>query len=196
LGDEQPTRVDVRIVASTNSDLESEVKAGHFRADLFYRLNVVRLDVPPLRERSDDVPFLVQFFVEHTAMQLGRRPPEIDATTMARLRAYAWPGNVRELKSVIERALVLDPVRGLAGPGMLPGSIAPPAGSDATSGAELDLRDAIHRLEKDLIMEAERRSGGVRKETARLLGVDPRNLGYYLRKHGLSDAGVEGAASE
>jgi two-component system, NtrC family, response regulator AtoC len=194
LGDEQPTRVDVRIVASTNSDLEAEVKAGRFRADLFYRLNVVRIDVPPLRERTDDIPLLTQLFVRHVASRLGRPAPEVEAATMARLRAYSWPGNVRELKSVIERALVLDPVNGLAGADMLPGLFPPSAGE--VTASELNLREATGRLERDLILEAERRSNGVRKETARLLGIDPRNLGYYFRKHGLAAEGGDELASE
>src|SRR6185295_17209674 len=115
LGDEQPTRVDVRIVASTNSDLGAEAKAGRFRTDLFYRLNVVRIDVPPLRERPDDIPLLARLFAAQVSARLGRPTPEIDAGTLARLRTYSWPGNVRELKSVVERALVLDPENGLAG---------------------------------------------------------------------------------
>jgi DNA-binding NtrC family response regulator len=189
LGDEKATRVDVRIVASTNSDLEAEVKAGRFRADLFYRLNVVRIDIPPLRDRADDIPQLAQLFARQVAERLGRAVPEVDATTQARLRAYAWPGNVRELKSVVERALVLDPVHGLAGADMLPGLFPPSAAS--LTASELNLREATGRLERDLILEAERRSNGVRKETARLLGIDPRNLGYYFRKHGLGGETAE-----
>jgi DNA-binding NtrC family response regulator len=191
LGDEKPTRVDVRIVASTNSDLEAEMKAGRFRADLFYRLNVVRIDIPALRDRAEDVPLLAQLFARQVAERLGRTAPEIDASTLARLRAYEWPGNVRELKSVVERALVLDPVRGLAGADMLPGLFPPSAAS--LTASELNLREATGRLERDLILEADRRSNGLRKETARLLGIDPRNLGYYFRKHGLGgeDPGEE-----
>jgi DNA-binding NtrC family response regulator len=189
LGDEQSTRVDVRIVASTNSDLAAEAQAGRFRADLFYRLNVVRLDVPALRERPEDIPMLATLFVDEVSRRLGRPAPELTPGTVARLRSYSWPGNVRELRSVVERALVLDPAQGLEGAGMLPS--ASDSGAPLVPESDLNLRDAVNRLERDLLLEAQRRSDGVRKEAARLLGVDPRNLAYYLRKHGLTD-GSEG----
>lgn len=191
LGDEQPTRVDVRIVAATNSDLKAEVEHGRFRADLFYRLNVVRIDVPPLRERKEDIAPLARLAASEVSARLGRPAPEIPAETLARLRAYPWPGNVRELRSVIERALILDPVRGLESLDLLPAP-APGGVETAKSERELNLREALTRLERDLLLEAQRRSGGVRKEAARLLGIDPRNLAYYLRKHGLADGGEEG----
>ena len=189
LGDEQPTSVDVRVVAATNSDLEAEVGGGRFRADLFYRLNVVRIDVPPLRERRDDIDALARLAVAEISARLGRPAPAIPSETLARLRAYPWPGNVRELRSVIERAMILDPVHGLESLDLLPAPAAPP---EAGSSRELNLREALTRLERDLLLEAQRRAGGVRKEAARLLGVDPRNLAYYLRKHGLGDGGDEG----
>ena len=110
LGDEQATRVDVRVVASTNSDLEAEVQQGRFRADLFYRLNVVRIDVPPLRDRRDDIPLLAPPLrrADRAPSWAGRRP-SLPAGTLARLVVYPWPGNVRELRNVIERAMILDP---------------------------------------------------------------------------------------
>jgi DNA-binding NtrC family response regulator len=194
LGDEQPTRVDVRIVASTNSDLADEVKQGRFRADLFYRLNVVRIDVPALRERKEDIDLLARLVVEEVSMRLGRPAPEIGPETLARLRAYSWPGNVRELRSVIERALILDPAHGLDSFDLLPAPAAGPlAAAEAAPGErELNLREALHRLEKEMLLEAQRRTGGVRKDAARLLGIDPRNFAYYLRKHGLADGGEDG----
>jgi DNA-binding NtrC family response regulator len=146
---------------------------------------VVRIDVPPLRERPEDIPLLAALFAEEISKRLGRPVLEMTPSTVARLRAYSWPGNVRELKSVVERALVLDPVHGLDGAGMLP------AASDSAAPfapeSDLNLREAVNRLERDLLVEAQRRADGVRKEAARLLGVDPRNLSYYLRKHGLTD---------
>jgi DNA-binding NtrC family response regulator len=184
LGDEQPTRVDVRIVASTNSNLEAETQAGRFRTDLFYRLNVVRIDVPPLRERQEDIAPLAASFAAAIALRLGRPTPPAGPETLARLRAYHWPGNVRELRNVIERALILDPVRGLESLDLLPGAAAPPAAADAP-GRDLNLRDALNRLERELLLEAYRRAGGVRKDAAHLLGIDPRNLSYYVRKHSL-----------
>jgi transcriptional regulator with GAF, ATPase, and Fis domain len=198
VGDEQPTRVDVRIVAATNADLEAAVQHGRFRADLYYRLNVLQIPVPPLRERPEDIPLLARVFAAEIAAQAGRPAPELDAFTVDRLRAYAWPGNVRELRSVIERALVLHPDRGLAALDLAPEPVTPlpsqTAGSPrgAQAADDLGLRDNLDRLERSLILEAHRRSKGVRREAARLLGVDPRNLAYYFRKHGLDpDASAE-----
>jgi two-component system response regulator AtoC len=191
LGDDQATRVDVRVVASTNSDLEAEVQHGRFRADLFYRLNVVRIDVPPLRERREDIPLLARTFASQIAQRLGRPAPELEPATLARLAAYPWPGNVREVRNVIERAMILDPARGLEDLDLAPGGA--PSGSAGTSlaGHELNLRDALNKLERELLLEAHRRAGGVRKEAAHLLGIDPRNLSYYMRKHELDADAVE-----
>jgi DNA-binding NtrC family response regulator len=190
LGDEQATRADVRVVASTNSDLEVEVKEGRFRADLFYLLNVVRIDVPPLRERTGDVSLLARHFVNEVAQRLGRPAPELPPATLERMIAYHWPGNVRELRNVIERAMILDPAHGLDDLDLAPsgGLSAPPAEGTPMAEQELNLREALNRLERELLLEAQRRSGGVRKDAARLLGIDPRNLSYYMRKHHL-DAG-------
>jgi two-component system response regulator AtoC len=192
LGDEQATRVNVRVVASTNSDLEGEVQQGRFRADLFYLLNVVRIDVPPLRERRDDIPLLARHFAGQVALRLGRPAPELPPAALARLGVYPWPGNVRELRNVIERAMILDPARGLADLDLAPagtGASAPEGTSLAER--ELNLRDALNRLERELLLEAHRRAAGVRKEAARLLGIDPRNLSYYMRKHDLDADAVD-----
>jgi len=191
LGDEQPTRVDVRVVASTNSDLEAEVQAGRFRADLFYSLNVVRIDVPPLRERRDDIPLLAAHFAEQVARRLGRPVPHLPTATLARLVVYPWPGNVRELRNVIERAMILDPAHGLDNLDLAAGSAAPPAEGASLGDRELNLREALNKLERELLLEAHRRAGGVRKEAAHLLGIDPRNLSYYMRKHDLDADSVE-----
>jgi len=193
LGDEQATRVDVRVVASTNSDLEAEVQQGRFRADLFYRLNVLRIDVPPLRDRREDIPLLARHFADQVAQRLGRPSPDLAAVTLARLGAYPWPGNVREVRNVIERAMILDPARGLEDLDLAPGggASASPAGGPPLAGRELNLRDALNKLERELLLEAHRRAGGVRKEAAHLLGIDPRNLSYYMRKHDLDADAVE-----
>jgi len=185
LGDAQPTRVDVRVIASTNSDLELEVQQGRFRADLFYRLNVVRIDVPPLRERRDDIPLIASHFVEEIARRLGRPATALPPHTLSRLAAYPWPGNVRELRNVIERAMILDPAHGLDTLDLAPAGTVASAEGVPVAERELNLRDALNKLERELLVEAHRRAGGVRKEAARLLGIDPRNLSYYLRKHDL-----------
>jgi DNA-binding NtrC family response regulator len=184
LGDEQPTVVDVRIVAATNSDLEAEVAAGRFRQDLFYRLNVLRIDVPPLRDRPEDIVLLAERFAAEIALRIGRPVPGMGRETLAELIAYPWPGNVRELRNVIERAMILSPADPLTlDPSPVHAFAAPPP--EGGEEGELNLRRVLGRREKELVLEALRRSRGVRKEAARLLGIDQRNLGYYLRKHEL-----------
>jgi DNA-binding NtrC family response regulator len=188
LGDDQPTRVDVRLVAATNSDLDAEVRAGRFRQDLFYRLNVLRIDVPPLRERPDDIPLLVGHFLAEIASRLGRPAPAVEPDTLAVLSAYPWPGNVRELRNVVERAVILGPTDRLTVLDMAP---AASSGPDAPAAEEaLSLRHALERREREILVEALKRSAGVRKEAARLLGIDQRNLGYYVRKHGIDPDAV------
>ena len=188
LGDEQPTRVNVRIVAATNSDLEAEVSSGRFRQDLFYRLDVVRIEVPPLRSRPDDVSLLADKFVTEISARLGRPKPRLDSSVLEDLKAYSWPGNVRELRNVIERGLILNPGERLVLPDLAAaaaGSAMQPGAAEGGAGGELNMRSALGRREREVLLEALRRSGGVRKEAARLLGIDQRNLGYYLRKHGV-----------
>jgi len=199
LGDQRPTRVDVRIAAATNADLKASIQEGRFRADLYYRLNVLEIPVPALRERPEDIALLATAFAAEVCARLGRPPSEPDDEALARLRAYAWPGNVRELHSVIERAFVLHPDRGLAALDLAPepmGATADATGGEraddaGSPGSDLTLRANLNRLELRLLVEAHRRSNGVRREAARLLGIDPRNLGYYFRKHGL-DPGTLG----
>jgi two-component system response regulator AtoC len=193
LGDRQGTRVDVRIVAATNADLEAAIKEGRFRGDLYYRLNVLHIVLPPLRERAEDIPLLARAFAQEVAARLGRPAPELDADTIARLKAYPWPGNARELHSVIERALILHPGQGLAALDLAPEPVAAAAGStEPAAASDISLRENLQRVERSLILEAHRRSRGVRREAARLLGIDARNLAYYFRKHGLDpDAAAE-----
>jgi DNA-binding NtrC family response regulator len=208
LGDEAPTRVDVRVIAATNSDLEAEVAAGRFRADLFYRLDVIRVDLPPLRERAEDIPLLARHFAREIAARLGRRAPSLPESAADLLQAYAWPGNARELRNVVERAMILSPGETLAGfdlpaagramvapPSSAPVapsvagaavSIGDPGGEPVGPGAEgLALRSVLADSERRAVIEALRRARGVRKEAARLLGIDQRNLAYYFRKHGI-----------
>jgi DNA-binding NtrC family response regulator len=193
LGDERPTTVDVRIVAATNSDLQAEIKAGRFRQDLYYRLAVLEIHVPPLRERPQDIPALAEHFAAGVAARLGIPAPTVTPAVAARLAAYGWPGNVRELQNAIERALVLHPGEGLESLDLAP-EAGLALGRTDTAGGDLNLRDALGRRERELLQEADRRSNGVRKEAARLLGIDPRNLAYYLRKHGLESDAEEGTA--
>ncbi len=183
LGDEHATRVDVRVVAATNSNLEAEIAAGRFRQDLYYRLNVLRIEVPPLRDRVADIALLATHLVAEIAQRLGRRPTPIPERTLAELQAYPWPGNVRELQSVIERSMILDPDGGLRSLDLSPVHGAGSPDGAAEGEEDLTLRVALGRTEKAMVIQALRRAGSVRKEAARLLGIDQRNMGYYLRKH-------------
>jgi transcriptional regulator with GAF, ATPase, and Fis domain len=186
LGDERSTRVDVRLVAATNSDLEAEIAAGRFRQDLYYRLNVVRVVVPPLRDRPDDVPPLATRFAAEIAARLGRPSPTFSTACLDEMTTYPWPGNARELRNAIERAIILNPRDRLESLDLAP--VTAPPQTESPGGdvsADTNLRAALLKREREVVLEALRRSGGVRKEAARLLGIDQRNLGYYLRKHGI-----------
>jgi DNA-binding NtrC family response regulator len=187
VGDAKPTRVDVRVLAATNADLESEIQAGRFRADLYYRLGVVIVRVPPLRERREDIPLLAAHFLSEAAQRLARPVRTLSSAALDALLSYSWPGNVRELRNVIERGVLL------AG-GELLDVDALPFGQTLQSAAEssdLSLRAVVAAAERRALVEALRRTRGIRKEAARLLGIDPRNLAYFLRKHGLPKAGPE-----
>ena len=205
VGDTRSTRVDVRVVAATNILLEEAVQAGRFRRDLFYRLNVVQAKLPTLRERTGDVPLLAEHFLRELAPRVGRCLEGVEPEALRLLEEYHWPGNVRELRNVIERALILEtgprltrgclplvvhagaptPARGWGEAAAPTGQVAGPAAETWTGKESLNLRQLLADREKEILVAALRRGGGVRKEAARLLGIDQRNLAYYLRKHGL-----------
>jgi DNA-binding NtrC family response regulator len=181
LGESVVSRVDVRIVAATNGNLESAVSAGRFREDLFHRLNVLRIEVPPLRDRPEDMPLLAEHFVRELAARLGRKAPILTEKTLRELWAHHWPGNVRELRSVLERAMILEPEGELRGLDLAPALAAATLGLETSQ--DLSLRPTLGRLERSTLLDALRRSRGIRKDAARLLGIDQRNLTYYVRKH-------------
>jgi Nif-specific regulatory protein len=192
---ESRTRVaDVRVVAITNEDLEARVREGVFRPDLYYRLNVFPIDVPPLRARKEDIPELATYFIARTRGRPGASQPEVALPNAARdvLASYDWPGNVRELRNVVERAVIL------AGSDQIDASLlrsilGPPERVQVAKGEKRDLhiRRRVELLEKSLIAEALSRVGGRKREAAALLGIDPKNLAYYLRKHEISDGAGE-----
>jgi two-component system response regulator HydG len=188
VGDSHPTTVDVRLIAASNIDLEAEVEAGRFRRDLFYRINVMTIRIPPLRDRKDDIAPLAAAFLEEFAVRLGRSVRGIHPDTMAVFMAYHWPGNVRELRNVIERAVLLEKTDQIQ-PGCLP--FQPRPGKQPEPSQDLNLRNALAIEEKRILSEALQRSGGIRREAARLLGIDARNLGYFLKKYGLENKGEE-----
>jgi two-component system response regulator PilR (NtrC family) len=187
--------VDVRLIAATNRDLEKEVAAGRFRKDLFYRLNVIPIEVPPLRARKEDVPALIDHFVQRFAEEHGKPVRGLAPEALRALLAYDFPGNVRELENAIERAVTLSqgPWIALADlPTSVAGTIAAPAPALLALPDEgCDLDAVVAEVERRLILQALERTGGVRTQAAKLLGVTFRSLRYRLDKLGL-DTGEEG----
>ena len=190
VGGAKTLRVDLRVLAATHRDLQAMVAAGHFRADLFYRLDVIRLELPPLRERLGDLELFLRYFLQKLSTRSGRRIAGLTPAALERLRRHAWPGNIRELENVIERAMVLA-----AGDqidiGDLPSLTAPPATAEAAEHPFVLPAAGINleALERDLIGQALARTGGNKSAAARLLGLTRRTLGYRLEKHGLDQAG-------
>jgi DNA-binding NtrC family response regulator len=180
LGSEKSQRVDVRVIAATNRDLRQMVSEGKFQEDLYYRLNVIPISLPPLRERREDIPVLVEYFVDKHAQRAGKRVEGFEDGVLARLQAYEWPGNVRELENAIERAVVLAPTGRLTLQALLmPG--APTAAS--ASVPSLLLRQNLEWAERETVRRALDSSHGVKKDAAELMGISQRALSYYLAKH-------------
>jgi two-component system response regulator AtoC len=188
VGDRNARRVDVRVVAATARDLTVEVAEGRFREDLYYRLNVVAVALPPLAERPEDVPPLIAAMLARHCARLGTPKPEIDPDAMRALLEYAWPGNVRELSNAIERALVLARA-GTIRKADLPPAVqtnAPSPATGARPAGELTLRARQGQTEASTIRQALERTGGNRKEAAALLGISVRSLFYKLKQLGIS----------
>lgn len=186
VGESRPTRVDVRLVCATNVDLEQEVHEGRFRADLLYRIKVVPMVLPPLRDRPGDVRILAEAFTAEFAQRFGRAVQGLSQEAVAALEAYFWPGNVRELRNVIERATLLERGNSLSTLHLPLASRGAEPESTLASG-DLGLRRRVLATERATLVAALEQAQGTRKEAARLLEVDERNLAYYLRKHDLMD---------
>ncbi len=178
VGGTRPIRIDIRIVAATNRDLEADVKNGTFRKDLYFRLNVILCTLPPLRERREDIPLLANYFARESSRRAGRRPVRISTEVRSYLVNYPWPGNVRELENVIERAVVLGSTD-LILPEDLPESILEEA---ASTGASITkFYDILRATKRQLIVDALREAGGSFTGAARHLGVHPNNLHRLVR---------------
>ncbi len=179
LGAERTQRVDVRVIAATNRDLRRMVADGAFLEDLFYRLLVVPIEMPPLRDRRDDVPLLVEHFLRKHQKQAGKRIEGLAPGVLAALVDYPWPGNVRELENAIERAVVLA-----TGPVITAGEIAV-IGSPKPRSAlpSLRLRENVEWAERETVARALEASRGVKKDAAELMGISQRALSYYLGKY-------------
>ena len=175
--------VDVRLISATNRNLEAEVASGRFRPDLFYRLRVIQIAMPPLRERREDIRYLVAHFLRKFVREVPGRELAISAPALRLLEDYPWPGNVRELENVIERAVVLS--RGdVIGADLL--DLRTPGAPDAAEVPRVRLDEALDRLEREMILRALEETKQVKARAARVLGVSERSLWYKLRKHGLT----------
>jgi DNA-binding NtrC family response regulator len=180
LGAERTQKVDVRVIAATNRDLKQMVADGKFQEDLYYRLNVIPIHIPPLRERRDDIPVLLEHFVEKHRQRTGRRIDSMDAAVPSALQHYDWPGNVRELENTIERAIVLTtgPVLTTASVSLLGATAAPASGLPS-----LRLHQNLEWVERETIRKSLEQAGGIKKDAAELMGISQRALSYYLAKY-------------
>ncbi len=190
VGGEETVEVDVRVISATNRDLSRMVAEGRFREDLFYRLNVVPIELPPLRDRPGDVEELARWFVGEMAPRIGRKVTGFTPEALELLRRHRWPGNVRELENVVEQALVFaegELVRPQDLPEVVRGA-SPAAGLPVPTG-DRSLTDILEDLERQLILGAYEKARGVKAETARLLGIKPSALYYKLEKYGIVKPG-------
>jgi transcriptional regulator with PAS, ATPase and Fis domain len=180
VGDTRAERVDIRVLAATNRNLEREIREGRFREDLYYRLNVVEIALPPLRERGDDLVLIARYLLAREAREQSRALSGFSRSCVAALRAYGWPGNVRQLENRVKKAVVLS-----EGPLVTAEDMdLQPADVEET----LTLADARARFEARYIQEILDRHDGNRTQTAKVLGVDPRTIFRYLAKWGSGDA--------
>ena len=181
VGGSNTIKVDVRFIASTNQNLEKLVQEGKFREDLYYRLNVFTLHLPPLRERKEDIPLLVDYFLHNLPKKI-----EISSVALQMIMAFTWPGNIRELKNVIESAAVIAE-NGFIEPAQLPGQITGAFNTDSNKTVSLPvnlpLDERINEIEKSIIIEALRKTGGVQVRATELLGINQRSLWHRIKKH-------------
>ncbi|MAF92964.1 MAG: Fis family transcriptional regulator [Bdellovibrionaceae bacterium] len=198
VGATEDQKVNVRIIAATNRDLQSMVNEGSFREDLFYRLNVININTPALRERTDDIPLLAKHFLKKYSERMGKGIGAISDEAMEILKSYNYPGNVRELENIIERTVALE-----AGGSILPESL-PPLVSVSRKGASerrlasaheieitddgVDLDKILGQIEKELIVKAIHHTDGVKKKAAKLLGITFRSMRYRVDKYGLGSS--------
>ena len=180
LGAERTQKVDVRVIAATNRDLKQLVADGKFQEDLYYRLNVIPIVLPPLRERPDDIPVLIDHFIEKHRQRTGKRIERVEPDVVDALRGYNWPGNVRELENTIERAVVLatGPVVTISSISLLGATSSPSSGLPSPR-----LHQNIEWVERETIRRALQQAGGVKKDAAELMGISQRALSYYLAKY-------------
>jgi DNA-binding NtrC family response regulator len=190
VGDTRDQKVDARLIAASNRDIIQAVAAGVLREDLFYRLNVIPIHLPPLRERVEDIPLLVTHFIDKMAKELGKPPKAITPAALATLERHHWPGNIRELENVIERAMVLGSGETLdidaLPPDLRRERTATELAVDIPPGG-VDLEGILERLEQRYVEVALSRAGGVQTRAAELLGISFRQFRYKVQKLGRRD---------
>jgi two-component system response regulator PilR (NtrC family) len=179
----------MRVIAATNQDLSRNVAEGKFREDLFYRINVIPIHLPPLRERGEDIPLLAEYFLGKYREQMGKTINSLSQQTMDLLEAYEWPGNIRELENVIERAVALEKSPAIL-PESLPDQIVKrvprgPAAAGSLPEAGFDMEAHVKGLEREYIAQALHRAGGVQVKAAEMLGMTFRSFRYYAKKYNL-----------
>ncbi len=190
VGADQEKKINVRVVAATNRDLETEIQAGRFREDLYWRLNVIHLDIPPLRERPFDIPLLVEHFLNKAAEVAGRPALNVTPEALATLTAYSWPGNARELENAVERAIALAEGAHLT-PEDLPERIRNSGQSSLLLTQARQQRMTLSELERAYILETLRLTGGNKSRAAELLGFDRRTLHRKLDEYRAQDPDFE-----
>jgi len=186
-------RVDARVVAATNKDLRVEIKTGRFREDLYFRLNVVPIAVPPLRERREDIPLLADHFMAALAREYGRRAKRFENEAVDALQRYQWPGNVRELRNVIERVMIMVPGERVTSRDLLflDQSASPTVAVEADSSTIMPLHDARDDFERQYILRALAAQQGNISRTADVLGVERSNLYRKMRSFGIAPRRAE-----
>ena len=193
VGGNKDIQADVRVIAATNKDLWDEIEKGNFRADLYYRLNVVTLNVPPLRKRREDIPLIARFFMNKFVREIRKKSAGFSEETMDLLKNYSWPGNIRELKNMVERALLLsDEGRHISPQDLsLPGKeYFAAGGTERRQHSENEVLSVdtlnLTEIEKQAILRALEEKNWVQKEAAELLGVSPRALNYKIQFHNIT----------
>jgi two-component system nitrogen regulation response regulator NtrX len=188
VGGKSSIKVDVRVLAATNKDLQAEIRAGRFREDLYFRLNVIPIFVPPLRDRHEDIPLLADHFMAEFAREYGRRVKGFESGARAVLERYPWPGNVRELRNVIERLVIMVPGDTISAGDLSfldPSALSRPAGDEAQSD-RLTLHEARDQFERDLILRTLAEQQGNMSRTAEVLGVERSNLYRKMKAFGIA----------
>jgi transcriptional regulator with GAF, ATPase, and Fis domain len=195
LGSVETVKVDVRLIAATNADLKRLVGERAFREDLYYRINVISIALPPLRSKSDDIPLLTQYFLDKYGAENARENLEISDDALELLKRHSWPGNVRELENAIERAVVLAPPSGKIDAELIREYIEPssrdlPTPSISVPPEGLPMKDVVQEFQKQLIIDALRKTSWVQKEAAKLLDVKPTTLNEMIKRHGIREDGI------